>query len=284
MAIQPNKPQNRVFLLVGLVLAAAAAVAVLFAVSHSSSSVPSTSIVVAKTTISAGTTITSDMLTTQPYPNTNLPADPYGDPAQVVGKTTPVTISANTPITQSVFASATTVAGPNGTQVVVTHLDITKGYVAMAIPAAGTASANFTTGVSAELTSVGYYIQPEDHIDILIDPGLPSGPGVRFSFQDVRVLRVGTSSGNGASSTGAPTVYIVELPRNQAELLTAITTGRGGNILVLKYVLRPQSEYGKSDGSNGYDKPNYEPATGSPLTLAPDTTVTAATLNSAFGH
>ena len=284
MAIQPNKPQNRVFLLVGLVLAAAAAAAVLFAISHSSSSTPSTSIVVAKTTISAGTPITADMLTTQSYPDTNLPADPFSDPSQVVGKTTPVTISANTPITQSVFASSTTVAGPNGTQVVVSHLDITKGYVALAIPAAGTpATGGSSTGISADLVSDGFYIQPEDHIDILIDPGLPNSPGVRFAFQDVRVLRVGVSSGNGVSAGGTPSVYIIELPRNQAELLTAITTGRGPQ-LVLRYVLRPQAEYGKQDGTNGYDKPNYEPSTGTPLQLAPDTTVTSATLNQVFGH
>ena len=284
MAIQPNKPQNRVFLVVGLVLAAAAAIAVLFAISHSSSNTPSTNIVIAKTTISAGTPITADMLTLQAYPNTNLPADPFGDPNQVVGKTAPVTISANTPITQSLFASSTTVAGPNGTQVVVTHLDITKGYVAMAIPAAGTPSTTgSTTGVTGELTSVGYYIQPEDHIDILIDPNTNGQAGVRYSFQDVRVLRVGVSSGNGVSAAGTPSVYIIELPRNQAELLTAITTGRGGQV-ILKYVLRPQSEYGKQDGANGFDKPNYEPATGTPLQLAPDTTVTSSILNQIFSH
>lgn len=281
MAIQPNKPQNRVFLLVGIVLAAAAAVAVLFAVSRSGSNTPTTTIVVAKTTIAAGTAITADMLTTAALPTTAVPADPFTDPAQVAGKTAPVTLSANEPLTRSLFTSATTVVGPGGTTVVVAHLDITKGDVAMAIPVAGTTSTSAATGISADLTADGFYIQPEDHIDILIDPGIPGKPGVRYAFQDVRVLRVGDYSAAGAA--GVPAVYIVELPRNQAEMLTAMTTGRGGQLL-LKYVLRPQSEYGKVDGANGFDKPVYEPATGTPLTLAPDSTVTTDTLNSLFGH
>jgi Flp pilus assembly protein CpaB len=286
VAIQPNKPQNRVFLLVGIVLAAAAAVAVLFAINHSSgnSNVPTTTIVVAKSTISAGTTITADLLTTAPLPNTALPADPFSDPSQVVGKTAPVTISANEPLTQSLFTSATTAVGPGGTTVVVSHLNITKGYVAMAIPAAGTTSTTSPTGgVTADLTSDGYYIQPEDHIDILIDPGIPSQPGVRFAFQDVRVLRVGDYAAGATTTAGTPAVYIVELPRNQAEMLTAMTTGRSTQ-LVLKYVLRPQSEYGKLDGANGYDKPVYESNTGAPLNLGADSTVTTNTLNSIFGH
>ena len=57
LAIQPNKPQNRVFLLVGIVLAAAAAAAVLFAISGtvSKNNVPTANVVVAKTSIAAGT-------------------------------------------------------------------------------------------------------------------------------------------------------------------------------------------------------------------------------------
>ncbi|MDQ2961034.1 MAG: SAF domain-containing protein [Candidatus Dormibacteraeota bacterium] len=285
MAIQPNKPQNRVFLLVGVVLAVAAAAAVLWVISHNNTSnVASTNVVVAKSTISAGTTITADLLTLAPLPNTALPADPFSDPSQVVGKTAPVTISANVPLTQSLFTSATTAVGPGGTTVVVSHLNITKGYVAMAIPAAGaTSTSAASVGVTADLTSDGYYIQPDDHIDILIDPGIPNEPGVRFAFQDVRVLRVGVYSAGTAAAAGAPSVYIVELPRNQAEMLTAMTTGRGTQ-LVLKYVLRPQSEYGKLDGANGYDKPVYESNTGAPLNLGADSTVTTTTLNGIFGH
>ncbi|HEY7927351.1 MAG TPA: SAF domain-containing protein [Candidatus Dormibacteraeota bacterium] len=274
MAIQPNKPQNRVFLLVGIVLAAAAALAVLFAISRSGSNTPTSNVVVAKTTISAGTSITADMLTTTGLAQGSFPADVYTDPGAVVGKTAPVTLSQNTPLYQSLFVSAN--PGVPG-QAVVAHLDITKGYVALAIPAASTGS----TGVSAELASVGFYIQPEDHIDILIDPGIPGQAGVRYSFQDVRVLRVGAS---GATTAGAVGSYIIELPRSQAEIMTALTTGRTGGQTVLKYVLRPANEWGKRDGANGFDKPNYEASTAAPLTTGADSGASAASLNALFAH
>ncbi len=273
MAIQPNKPQNRVFLLVGIVLAAAAALAVVFAISRSGNNTPTSSVVVAKTTISAGTSITADMLTTTGLAQGSFPADVYTDPAAVVGKTAPVTLSQNTPVYQSLFVSAN--PGVPG-QAVIAHLDITKGYVALAIPAASTGS----TGASAELASVGFYIQPEDHLDILIDPGIPGQTGVRYSFQDVRVLRVGASG----ATTGAVNSYIIELPRSQAEIMTALTTGRTGGQVVLKYVLRPANEWGKRDGQNGFDKPNYEASTAAPLTTGADSGASAASLNALFAH
>jgi Flp pilus assembly protein CpaB len=287
LAIQPNKPQNRVFLLVGIVLAAAAAAAVLFAVSRNTgSNVPTTNVVVAKSTIAAGTAITSDLVTTTALPQGSFPADSFTDPNQAVGKIAPVTLSTNIPLTASLFASAS--SGTPGTGVV-THLDITKGYVALAIPAAGSG----TTGVTAEQVSVGYYIQPEDHIDILIDAsvatqvGVLVPPAVRYSFQDVRVLRVGAataaaSTGSSAAAAAAPSSYIIELPRNQAEIMTALTTGRVGSETILKYLLRPQAEWGKRDGANGFDKPNYESNTGTPLSLGADTPITPSMLSGLF--
>ena len=277
MAIQPNKPQNRVFLIVGIVLAAAAAAAVLFAVSGtvSKNNVPTANVVVAKSSIAAGTSITPDLLTTAPLAQGSFPADTFTDPGQAVGKIAPVTLSANIPLTASLFASATT--GTPGTGVV-THLDITKGYVALAIPAG--VSGNST--LIGEQMSVGYYIQPEDHIDILVTPG--NKPGVRYAFQDVRVLRAGASTGGAAAATTATVnSYVIELPRNQAELMTALTTAQGTQV-VLKYVLRPQAEWGKRDGANGFDKPNYESNVGTPLTLGTDSPVTADSLNALFQH
>jgi Flp pilus assembly protein CpaB len=278
LAIQPNKPQNRVFLLVGIVLAAAAAAAVLFAVSGSvgKSSVPTSNVIVAKATIAAGTAITSDLVTSASLPVGSFPADSFTDPTQAVGKVAPVTLSANIPLTASLFASATSGTGGTG---VVTHLDITKGYVALAIPSTGTG-----IGFAGELLSAGFYIQPEDHIDIIIDENItPNQPAVRFAFQDVRVLRVGAALAAAATATATVNSYIIELPRNQAEIMTAMLTGRS-NQAVLKYVLRPQAEWGKRDGQNGFDKPNYVSNTGTPLSLGADTPVTPASLNQLFGH
>jgi Flp pilus assembly protein CpaB len=277
LAIQPNKPQNRVFLIVGIVLAAAAAAAVLFAVSGtvSKNNVPTANVVVAKSSIAAGTSITPDLLTTAPLAQGSFPADTFTDPGQAVGKIAPVTLSANIPLTASLFASATTATPGTG---VVTHLDITKGYVALAIPAGASNNATLV----GEQMSVGFYIQPEDHIDILINPG--NKPGVRYAFQDVRVLRVGAATGGAApAATASVSSYTIELPRNQAELMTALTTGQGSEV-VLKYVLRPQAEWGKRDGANGFDKPNYESNVGAPLALPADSPVTAETLNALFQH
>jgi Flp pilus assembly protein CpaB len=277
LAIQTNKPQNRVFLIVGIVLAAAAAAAVLFAVSGnvSKSNLPSANVVVAKSTIAAGTSITTDLLTTAALPQGSFPADTFTDPNQAVGKIAPVTLSANIPLTASLFASATSATPGTG---VVSHLDITKGYVALAIPATAAQQ-------GAEQVSVGFYIQPEDHIDIIIDasippvpPSLVATPAVRYSFQDVRVLRVGAATGAAAT---APSSFIIELPRNQAEIMTALVTGNA-HATVLKYVLRPQSEWGKRDGQNGFDKPLYESNVGAPLNLGADSPITPAMLNSLF--
>jgi hypothetical protein len=175
---------------------------------------------------------------------------------------------------------------------------IVKGYVALAIPAIPAtppAAAGSSCpvqlnsfGLAGDQASAGYYIQPGDHIDVLIDPG---NGGIRYSFQDLIVLRVGTS---GTTSSGTPTVYIVEVPRSQAELLTALVTLRGiqkqanGCITAgpfpVKYVLRPQAEWGKLAPDNSSYKPNYEDATGGQPPAVNDPTVSPQTLQSLFSR
>ncbi|MBV8195000.1 MAG: hypothetical protein JOY80_05675 [Candidatus Dormibacteraeota bacterium] len=279
MSIQASKPNNRVFLLLGIVLAALAFGGVLFALRQNTGG-STQSVVVAKKALPAGTTITPDVVTTVDLPTTAVPSDAYTVTSAVVSKVNTVAIGANDPIVPAYFAAqplaAQTTQSANGTSTPVSlETAITKNYVALAIPVSGSG-----TGTSGDLTSAGYYILPGDHIDILIDPNSTSNPGVRFSFQDVPVLRVGDSG----SSSGAPTVYIVEVPRSQSELLTALITGKGPQVIV-KYVLRPQSEWGKLAPDNSSYQPNYEPAnTGPALPATPnDSTVNAATLNSLFG-
>lgn len=279
MSIQASKPNNRVFLLLGIVLAALAFGGVLFALRQNSGG-STQSVVVAKKALPPGTTITTDVVTTVDEPSNAVPSDAYAVVSAVVGQTTTVTVGANDPVLKSSFAAQPLAAqgtpGPNGQSAPVSlETAITKGYVALAIPAAGTG-----TGASGELTSAGFYILAGDHIDILIDPNpQANGGGVRYSFQDVPVLRVGTSG-----SSGAPSMYIVEVPRSQSEILTALVTGKGPQLLV-KYVLRPESEWGKLAADNSSYQPNYEPANAGPaLPSTPnDTTVNAATLNSLFG-
>lgn len=292
MSIQASKPNNRVFLLLGIVLAALAFGGVLFALRQNSGS--SVSVVVAKKSIPAGTTITSDQIGTVDIPSNAAPSDAYTVTSAVTGKTTTVAVGANDPLVPSVFAAQPLAAQPattsaNGTQVPVSlETSITKGFVALAIPAAGLLPS--ATGlppntqlpspnsVTPELASAGFYIQPGDHIDVLV-LNAQGQLSTRFSFQDIPVLRVGTSGSNG----GTPSVYIVEVARNQAELLTGLITGQGHET-ALKYVLRPESEWGKvTPGNTGYT-PNYEASTGAAIPATPDTPVEASTLDSVFGH
>ena len=67
MAIQANKPNSRVFLLLGIVLAAAAAVAVLLLV-RSNAPANEVSVVVSDASIPAGTTLTPAMVIVQQVP------------------------------------------------------------------------------------------------------------------------------------------------------------------------------------------------------------------------
>ncbi|HKR98045.1 MAG TPA: SAF domain-containing protein [Candidatus Dormibacteraeota bacterium] len=285
MAIQANKPNNRVFLLLGVVLAALAFGGVLFAL-RSASGGATKSVVVAKTPITAGSQVTADQLTTASVPETAAAADAFNDPQLVVGKTINATVSANTQMVPALFSvaalpgpasSGTTANGQAAPPISLSQI-VTKGYVAVAIPAGGQGSA-----LGADLMSVGFYIQTGDHIDILIDPG--SG-GVRYSFQDVPVLRVGDS---GSAAGAAVSTYIVEVTRGQAELLTELFTQRGQQCttptdcpMAVKYVLRPQSEWGKLTATS-YE-PNYEATGAQTLPKPQDSTVTPGTLNSIFGR
>lgn len=284
MSIQASKPNNRVFLLLGIVLAALAFGGVLFALRQNSGN--TVSVVVAKKPLTAGTTITADQIGTVDVPQTAAPSDAYTVTTAVTGKTTTVAVSANSPLVPAYFASQplapqTTTTSANGTSVPVSlETSITKGFVALAIPAGGLlpqGSQLPSSSISPDLTSAGFYIQPGDHIDILVLDN-NGGTGTRFSFQDIPVLRVGTSG-----SSGSPSVYVVEVARNQAELLTALISGQGHET-VLKYVLRPESEWGKLTPGNAGYTPNYEASTAPNLPSTSDQPVEASTLDQLFGH
>ncbi|HVC05742.1 MAG TPA: SAF domain-containing protein [Candidatus Acidoferrales bacterium] len=287
MAIQANKPNSRVFLLLGIVLAAAAAVAVLLLV-RSNAPANEVSVVVSDASIPAGTTLTPAMVIVTQVPAAAKPGDAYADPVAVVGKTTTVALADNTPLVPAFFSTpalSVTSSGTGSTALSV-ETQITKGYVAVAIPAASAVPAGFTPGaaanLSSDLVSAGFYILPGDHIDILVDTGTGQG-GVRYSFQDVIVLRVGAASATGSASAGAA-MLLVEVPRSQAELLAALTSNSGGHEFVLRYVLRPESEWGKLAADGTSYKPNYESSGAPGLPNVADNTVTPSTLDSLFGH
>jgi Flp pilus assembly protein CpaB len=283
VAIQANKPNSRVFLLLGIVLAAAAAVAVLLLV-RSNAPANQVSVVVSDASIPAGTVLTPAMVIVTQVPAAAKPGDAYTDPVAVVGKTTTVALADNTPLVPAFFSTpalSITSSGTGSTALSV-ETQITKGYVALAIPSSATLPPAYTAAqqnnFTGDLVSDAGYILPGDHIDILVT-SIANG-AIKFSFQDVIVLRVGTS---GSTATGAPSVLLVEVPRAQAALLTGLMVGDGDHEIVVKYVLRPESEWGKLAPDGSSYKPNYE-SSGSPsLPTVSQTTVTPSMLDSLFG-
>ncbi|GAC1337804.1 MAG: hypothetical protein NVSMB29_02710 [Candidatus Dormibacteria bacterium] len=276
MAAEVKPRSNRLFILIGVLLAVAAFGLSLY-VSRSGAGgaggAATQSILVAKADIPAGTTLTPDLLMTA---NVALaPRDAVRDPKAVAGQIAALPITANTPITQSLLSS------PNAPLKALTSgLQIQKGFVAMAIPAKDASDPNR----SPELYSVGEYIQADDHIDLLVDRGDGS---VRYAFQDVHVLRAGVNAGavaapaassgqpapaNSASSGAGATVYIVELPRSQAELMTALLV-HTGPAPVLKYVLRSRQDYNTG----------YVDSVPQPVPPKNDPGASAADLNRLFG-
>jgi Flp pilus assembly protein CpaB len=281
VAIQANKPNSRIFLLLGIVLAAAAAVAVLLLV-RSNAPANEVSVVVSDTSIPAGTTLTPAMVVVTQVPLTAKPGDAYTDPVAVVGKVTEVALADNTPLVPGFFSTPSLSITSSGTGSAVTDVEsqITKGYVAVAIPTNAALPQNAPSLVqnnfTGPLVSDAGYILPGDHIDILVQ-SLNGTLGMRYTFQDIIVLRVGEP---GSAATAAADTLLVEVPRAQAPLLAGLVIG-DGHEFVVKYVLRPESEWGKLTAT-GYT-PNYE-STGSPdVPAVKQTIVTPSTLDSLFG-
>jgi Flp pilus assembly protein CpaB len=281
VAIQANKPNSRIFLLLGIVLAAAAAVAVLLLV-RSNAPANEVSVVVSDTSIPAGTTLTPAMVVVTQVPLTAKPGDAYTDPVAVVGKVTEVALANNTPLVPGFFSTPSLSITSSGTGSAVTDVEsqITKGYVAVAIPTNAALPQNAPSLVqnnfTGPLVSDSGYILPGDHIDILVQ-SLNGTLGMRYTFQDIIVLRVGEP---GSAATAAADTLLVEVPRAQAPLLAGLVIG-DGHEFVVKYVLRPESEWGKLTAT-GYT-PNYE-STGSPdVPAVKQTIVTPSTLDSLFG-
>jgi hypothetical protein len=281
VAIQANKPNSRIFLLLGVVLAAAAAVAVLLLV-RSNAPANEVSVVVSDTSIPAGTTLTPAMVQVAQVPLTAKPGDAYTDPVAVVGKVTQVALANNTPLVPGFFSTPalSITSSGTGSAAVSVETQITKGYVALAIPTNASVPTSLTTlqqnNFSGPLVSDAFYILPGDHIDMLVQ-STNGTQGLRYTFQDLIVLRVGNA---GTTTTGAADVLLVEVPRAEAPLLSGLVVGDGHEFIV-KYVLRPESEWGKLTAT-GYT-PNYEPAGTISIPSVKQTIVTPSTLDSLFG-
>ena len=266
MATEVKQRNNRVFVLVGAAIALLAFGGVIYFSRNSSTSGGTTgsgqqvSVVVAKLDLNQGTQLGPDNLTTEQVSLDQVPAGATSNVADLASKFLSIQVSKNTVITPGMIVadakSATTAA------LAVQPLPVHDGYVAIAIPTDGGGGGDKGT---PNVVNVGNFVQPDDHIDMIIDSGQGS---VRYSFQDVRVLKVGDASQQGAATT-SPSVLIVELPRAQAEEMaylmakkTGLPPGPNGaqnsGPHVLTFVLRDKNDSAQvpSDPKQGY-KPNY---------------------------
>lgn len=246
VATEVKQRNNRVFVLVGVLLAAAAFGLSLYLSQRNSSSTssntPQVAAVYSSVDIPKGTKIDSSMITVKQVQADAVPAGTPADLSLVVGKFTSVAVSAGTAMLPSLYVADQTTAATAA--LTVQPLDIHPGFVAVALPVKGQGDAYIEDAVE-----VGNYIRDDDHIDLIIDAGGPNGASVRYALQDVRVLKAGAY---GQAATEKPTVLIVELPRAQAEEVTALVLGKGQQTL-LKYVLRAKKDYGATSGANYMD-------------------------------
>jgi Flp pilus assembly protein CpaB len=255
VATEVKQRNNRVIVLVGVVIALVAFGLSLY-VSHNGSSNASSSgqtvpVAVAKTDLLQGSQITQDSLSIVQYQQSQVPAGYSPDGTGLVNKFLSVGVTKNTPLTANLLVADANSA--KAAALTVQPLDIHPGFVAMAIPADG--GGGTANKPSPDIVSVGMWIQPEDHIDMIIDSGQGS---VRYSFQDVRVLKVGDQAAAGAAS-GAATIFVVELQRAQAEEMAYLIAsktdlnGQNGGPHIISYVLRGTKDKGAGSGSNYLD-------------------------------
>jgi Flp pilus assembly protein CpaB len=274
VATEVKQRNNRVIVLVGVVIALVAFGLSLY-VSHNgsnnnnASNGPTVAVAVASTDLLQGSQITQGSISIVQYQPSQVPAGSSPDGSALLNKFLAVGVSKNTPLTASLLVADATSA--KTAALTVQPLDIHPGYVAMAIPTNG----GGPNPASADLASVGMWIQPEDHIDVIVDTGTNQ---VRYSFQDLRVLKVGNQAA-AAGGGSAADVFVVEVPRAQAEELaylispkTDFTGITGAGPHIVSYVLR-----GTKDKATGY----MDDATPN-LPATKDAPVTPQTFNSIF--
>jgi Flp pilus assembly protein CpaB len=278
VATEVKQRNNRVLVLVGAVVAIGAFAAVLYlsrsnnssSGTSGSSGAATVSVVVAKTDLLQGTQLTADQLAVTQYNADQAPVGSYPDAGPVVGQFLAVGVTKNTPIVPGDIAPNANTAKAQA--LTTAPLNIRSGYVAMAIPA------SFGSD-DAHLTNVACYIHPEDHIDMLIDPGNAS---IRYAFQDVRVLTTGDFG--AAAASACPSNYTVELPRDQAESMAFLMTNKGP-ATVVRYVLRSShddSNPASTPQNKNGEAPKYLDSGSTSVPAFKDNPVTTQLFNALF--
>lgn len=261
MATEVKQRNNRVFVIIGVLVAAGAFALSLYLSNRNSggggSGAPQVSAVYTKQAIPKGTRIDASMLTTKTVASDSLPEGFLSDASTVTSQFATIDLASNSPIYPSEVISNQAVAQTTGlTQA---PLDIAKGDVALALPTSPQSGPDY----SADLVTTGQFIHDGDHIDIMIT----AGNSVRYAYQNVRVLHVGTSAATTTSGTAAnATVIVVEVPRAIAEELVLLTTHQDPGHFVVRYVLRSSKDVPNPTGTldNPLSSGSTDPNAGKP--------------------
>ena len=220
--------RNRLYIIIGTVLALLAFLAAAFLASAPylfPAQAVGTKVVVAKSTITARTRIEATQLELAVI--TPPPPDSFTSIAEVAGKGARVDIPQNAAVTANLVADTTDLISSSD----VTYLPIASGYIAVTIP-------------TSEQAGVGGYVQVGDRITMLASVNTqvfgqsPASTTVRTVFKDVYVLRVGPiASAQGASPVS--TSLTVEITACDSEYLFWLL-----NNATLKYELESFKDYG----------------------------------------
>jgi len=222
-------------------------------------------VVVAARAIAQGTVIGKEDVVVKSLPISAVSEEAAGTAQAVVGNYAAIAIPVGTAIGPSILTQSAPGLSPPKAAL----LPVKDGYVAIAIP-------------NDAQKGVGNWVQPGDHIDILVDLG---GGTAKYAFQDVPVLKTSSASGaiapapspspSGAAAApggaAAPSaggdLLIVELPRRDAQALSAVLSGSAivygkTPATILRYALRPTGSYDKGALDSGV---NSKPANDPPL-------------------
>jgi len=247
MAIQSTNRSGtrRLLITIGGLLIAALGVFGTLSLAHNQesgtangSSGPQITVIVAATNLPAGHQIQANDLSEMQVPASSAPFQAFTDPNTPIGQYTVAEVYKS-----QVITSVMTVRAASAPARTTQPLALPDGDVAMAIP-------------DSDQVGAGGYIQPGDHIDILVD--LTGNGDQAYAFQDVPVLRVGS---NGTTSTS---LLLVQLPRRQAEQMGVLLEGKSG-ASIIRYVLRPVDQYGKGYLDSGPDSPSATPPSDKPV-------------------
>jgi Flp pilus assembly protein CpaB len=232
LAAEVKPKNNRVLMIIGIVIAlVAAALVIVTGGNRGSSDTGSRSqeVIVAVVDIPSGQQISDQLVKVVKFAPDQVPQGAVTSTKNAVGKYAAVALPKNTLLSTANLVATVASLQPAKRP----YLDIPAGQVAVAIPAGG------------ELQAVGGYIQQDDRVDIIFNPTISTKPVWKTTFQNLRVARLGgpaaTTTTAGAAAP-AVTSMVVYVPLEDAENLSFLFAN--GNY---KLVLRSQADVSKND-------------------------------------